>query len=342
MVQKITFSLQTITPLFLAGADQTQAELRPSAFRGGMRYWYRALVGGIVGTDTEELKLVTAQEAALFGATDAGSVLRIRIPEPSLSRQRYQRKSTDYKNINGEDYLLWSMFPRNSAARACFPSQTTFPIIISAHDNKDDLFKRGLAAFWLLTHLGGIGSRSRRCAGSLQVQVAPDDALPIELSFAVSPTLEALRQQLSEGIKIARTLCGCTQPPALNRASFDVLSASTCQIWLLSDNGKPWQSPEAAMNTIGKHLHDYYRNSINNQQRKIFGLPVQNLDSHTRLPSPLHLSLKKLEGEKYVCVAVLFKTDITIGQNRDLADYEPIKDWIKTCFSGKSACEVGL
>lgn len=39
----ITFELETVTPLFLAGADQTEAELRPPAFRGALRYWFRAM-----------------------------------------------------------------------------------------------------------------------------------------------------------------------------------------------------------------------------------------------------------------------------------------------------------
>lgn len=39
----ITFNLETVTPLFLAGANQTEAELRPPAFRGALRYWFRAI-----------------------------------------------------------------------------------------------------------------------------------------------------------------------------------------------------------------------------------------------------------------------------------------------------------
>ena len=48
-MQEVTFDVQTVTPLFLAGADQATAELRAPSFRGEMRYWLRALVGGLVG-----------------------------------------------------------------------------------------------------------------------------------------------------------------------------------------------------------------------------------------------------------------------------------------------------
>ena len=62
-MQEVTFTLQTITPLFLAGADQTKAELRAPSFRGLMRYWQRALVGGMV----PDLDIVKNVEAASPG-----------------------------------------------------------------------------------------------------------------------------------------------------------------------------------------------------------------------------------------------------------------------------------
>ena len=35
-MQEVTFEVETITPLFLAGADQATAELRAPSFRGGI------------------------------------------------------------------------------------------------------------------------------------------------------------------------------------------------------------------------------------------------------------------------------------------------------------------
>ncbi len=68
-MQEVTFTLQTITPLFLAGADQTKAELRAPSFRGVLRYWLRALVGGLVGADDTGLRQVIEVEADVFGTT---------------------------------------------------------------------------------------------------------------------------------------------------------------------------------------------------------------------------------------------------------------------------------
>ena len=87
-MQEVTFTLQTITPLFMAGADQTTAELRAPSFRGPMRYWQRALVGGLVGTNAKGLQTVAEEEAAIFGATDAGSVMQVRISKQQVTPKR--------------------------------------------------------------------------------------------------------------------------------------------------------------------------------------------------------------------------------------------------------------
>src|SRR6266702_2797554 len=76
---KVIFTLRTLTPLFLAGADQAAAELRAPSFRGLMRYWQRALVGGLVGTTSQGLEKVKETETAVFGATDTGSAVSIKV-----------------------------------------------------------------------------------------------------------------------------------------------------------------------------------------------------------------------------------------------------------------------
>lgn len=43
MSRTLTVTLETVTPLFLGGADPRGApELRAPAFRGALRYWLRA------------------------------------------------------------------------------------------------------------------------------------------------------------------------------------------------------------------------------------------------------------------------------------------------------------
>ncbi|MDW8109975.1 MAG: type III-B CRISPR module RAMP protein Cmr1, partial [Candidatus Kryptonium sp.] len=42
-MHEITLSCSVITPMFMAGADGRTPEIRPSEFKGMMRWWWRAI-----------------------------------------------------------------------------------------------------------------------------------------------------------------------------------------------------------------------------------------------------------------------------------------------------------
>src|SRR5450432_1625738 len=172
------FEVQTLTPLFLSGADLNTAELRPPALRGMLRYWQRALLGGIIGTDTQGLARVQQAENALFGSIHQRSAVTIRIAHASsLPRPFHERmkiRQGEFWRSTGTGYLLWSMAQSGrqdrdnfKPARYYFPPDTTFQITLTVSTGNENLLHQAIAALWLLTHLGGLGSRSRRCAGSL-------------------------------------------------------------------------------------------------------------------------------------------------------------------------------
>jgi hypothetical protein len=63
---QIDLALETVTPLFLGGADpRGDPELRPASFRGLLRFWFRALVTGVIGDGN--LPTLREAEAAVFG-----------------------------------------------------------------------------------------------------------------------------------------------------------------------------------------------------------------------------------------------------------------------------------
>src|SRR5437660_10544722 len=77
-MQEVIFEVETITPLFLAGADQETAEIRAPSFRGEMRYWLRALVSA----NAKNLETVMVAETKVFGSTDVSSMVGVRISQP--------------------------------------------------------------------------------------------------------------------------------------------------------------------------------------------------------------------------------------------------------------------
>jgi CRISPR type III-B/RAMP module RAMP protein Cmr1 len=73
--------IRFITPCFCAGANQLAAEIRPSAFRGELRWWFRCIGG------------TSEQENLVFGGTadknPRASTLLIRVSEIKLSDSPY-------------------------------------------------------------------------------------------------------------------------------------------------------------------------------------------------------------------------------------------------------------
>ena len=292
-MQQVTFTLRTLTPLFLAGADQTQAELRAPTFRGLMRYWYRALVGGMVGANERTLAHVAKAETSIFGATDTGSSIAVRISDASEDAQQYWKEGSR-ASVSGKDYFLWSMAESGRGKltykpdRFFFPQDTTFQITLSSRGNDDAALQQAVGAFWLLTHLGGVGSRSRRCAGSVAAQVTDESFAGFR--FDMPKDLESLHNQLHEGILRARQVVQQNTPDLpLTRvplASFDALAQQTCKIWILRDNNQRWSTPDDAMRALGTSLQ-FYRSNFSLQGREVFGLPLGR--NMARRASPLLL-----------------------------------------------------
>ncbi len=333
----VTFNLRALTPVFIAGADQSRAELRAPSFRGLMRYWLRALVGGLTGTDAVGLQKVRQAETDLFGATDTGSAVSIQVTAASNEAREFtERVSVRVGNTwqaTGKGYLLWSMVRSGrpekgnvKPARWYFPPGTTFQVTLSTHGSENAKLKQAVAAFWLHTHLGGIGSRSRRAAGSLAVQAEKNSS--IEFPFQTPASAAALKQQIEQGIALSRGLYA-SEKRSIQEALFDILAPGFCRIWILQDE-QPWPNAEIAMQKLGERLQDY-RSRIPIGRRKVFGLPLMPIIRDKRRASPLLLRVAELQGNRYVGIAVLFKTT---GSDIRIEDYDVIEKWTNE-FRGK-------
>ncbi len=276
-------------------------------------------------------------ETALFGATDTGSAVVIRVSAPSREPKEFTEQISvrigGTWQATGKGYLLWSMaksgrVEKNNLkpARWYFLPGTCFRVTLAIRNKDDTKQKQAIAAFWLLTHLGGIGSRSRRCAGSVTIPSPVHEVYGFP--FGQPTSKEALKQQIEQGIKAARGLYG-VERRTLKEAHFDALAPDACRIWILQDE-QPWNSADTAMKEIGERLQSY-RGGIAIGRRKIFGLPLMPIIKDRRRASPLLLRVAKLSGNRYVGIAVLFKT---VGSDINVSDYTFIEKWVNA-FSGK-------
>jgi len=236
--------LEAVTPLWIGGADR-QAELRPPAMRGCLRYWFRAMAGGLL---QESLPEIFAAESAVFGGTTRASTVVVRLfgsPQTSVS------VGGDAEQFPGLGYMFWSVFQQNRDA--ILPGERfrmrlsvrPFPFaaveVAGRKLEKADSFELAAASLWLLTRLGGVGARSRRGAGGLRALSEPDGwpaSLPPLVSGARTPAELAI--ELSTGIQRVRRAARWMARPPADPSSYDVLHERVCQLYLADKVFDTW------------------------------------------------------------------------------------------------------
>ena len=150
---KLAVTLETVTPLFLGGALPREApELRPPSFRGVMRYWLRAALGGILGD--RNLEDLHEAESAVFGKTGRASPVEVRLANQQLSYQAYDPLPHKETNVRFTGYT-----PRQS-----------FHLTLSGLRADAISWRCAIGALLLSVGLGGLGRRSRRGFGTLRVR----------------------------------------------------------------------------------------------------------------------------------------------------------------------------
>jgi CRISPR-associated protein Cmr1 len=333
----VTLTVKAITPLFLGGANpREEPELRPASFRGALRFWLRAALGGVIGDDDDALKRLRCLEAGVFGDTERGSVVGVRL-HGSLPQMRDfdLDRNRGIQNRIGHDYFYYSTRLRPNYRVPFTPSQpetqSTVALTLSTRlpaETGSAALKRAAAASWLLTHLGGLGMRARRCGGSLQ---AVGGGLPDLPNFPVTAsTSKELQSEIGQGLQQVCAMLGTRQRPSRN---FDVLDHEVCKVWVIGDES-PWNSWKDAVEAMGAAMQTFRtgqgagRNTINS----IFGVPIRNGPNHglQRRASPLWLRVTQLTSGQFVGVATLFTADFKKGTHEVGGGYALIEQFIKT------------
>ncbi len=264
-----TFTLELVTPAFLAGARQQKedCELRSAALRGLLRWWWRTMHAARVDPAT-----LRRLESTVWGNTEAPGAVTLRLepiapaPSPLLYdkeqiRQTHQLpRPSDRKTAQGLFYLSYGMHD-GGRQRYFLPQETRWKLTLSARDSfypanaRDgrrvaaaNIMGQAHAALSLLCRFGGIGSKSRKGFGSLSADMGVG---------------------LSECTKTAadfRALCaiannGRSDSPALE----DLLG--TLEISLSTKNY--WE----ALDQLGFAVQDFAKKYRHRAEKKALGLP---------------------------------------------------------------------
>jgi len=197
-IELIEFKVKFITPLLIHGAKPREADtigLTGKALRGCWRFWFRALVGGMVQNISKE-KLLEL-ESKIFGSSDEkfGATFRILIETlsmmPGSTKIEFSSRTVPFKGYKEGCSFLVRIIPRSN---------------INKKDDRSgvDIL---LSTIWLWANLGGIGQRARRGFGSPVIHIDNNSipecfaklGLPIKQSFE---TDTELKEHLKKGLKV--------------------------------------------------------------------------------------------------------------------------------------------
>ena len=284
-MNSITFTCEVVTPMFVAGADGKKPELRAPSIKGVLRFWWRAMHGhlpidDIKIPDDEVQKGLRSQETEIFGGGGENarrSQVTIRIKQRDLLRDEcslWEEIPHDpRKNKNGEPYnvpksevagihyLLYSAFMNE---RGYFKAGSIFELSLDSRDLHS--LKEAINAFSALVYFGGLGSRTRRGAGSIFIKKIECSAISV-----LSETLKIFdtRSISNRDDLVSRlhTIFGSTS----TKGKYSTLNGAKIYVFDHLDN---W---EKALETLGKPFKDY-RSSV---KWKIsdtpnFGFPINH------------------------------------------------------------------
>ena len=189
--ESMTFDLEVVTPMFLAGAKNKAAIdkfepglatdiehefLRPTSVKSMLRWWWRAVA------PHNDAAILHDAEGAIFGDTKHGQGLTV----TTQHHVGWKSGTGSMPPSASLGYLLGQGLYhfRDGVVRPAVYPGSTAKVMIKGHLSQD--VKNAVALFSLL---GGLGSRSRRGWGSVSSTAFPKD-------------LNDLRAQLSNLMKI--------------------------------------------------------------------------------------------------------------------------------------------
>ena len=205
-MKSISFLCEVVTPMFLAGADVDEPEIRPPSIKGALRWWWRALNGNL---SREQL---WQKEAELFGVGgDQAKRSKVNIlvkngfvdvSSNNLPEKRYAATRARGQ-VDIMSYLSYGV--KNS--RRYIPPRTVFEIeLVFSKKLSDNDIEMIIKSFRVLSKYGSIGARSRNGYGCFKIKgVINENQLKgnSEISFIAERTAEF--PSFSNGLRLFKT-----------------------------------------------------------------------------------------------------------------------------------------
>ena len=285
-MDSVEFDLEVVTPMFLGGANTTDAELRVPSIKGMLRFWWRAMRA------ENDFGKLAQSEAEIFGGVGEGqgkSKLSISISGynnlmpgkdflDEIGFKKNGKRIVKKENL-GIGYLFYSTFTLRDKGKPILkkyllPGQN-FKLKLSG--TTEQSLGNGLAALWLAIYFGGFGARARRGAGNLAIISLNGSLINIEeIKDIFMPIHDTtLKSFIKAGFSWAKGIIG-------QKATDKYSNLSDTKMFLGTGHSEnEWKS---ALNKIGLIYKDY-RTAIKGKlfRGPHYGIPVMHSGFKTRL-----------------------------------------------------------
>lgn len=200
-METIAFNCRFITPAFLGGADpKGTPELRAPSIKGALRFWWRAMHADLPIADLKK------KEAELFGGMYSENGKEVAVRSKVLVRVEMVEEIIS-KNLDRSIPVKYMAY--GAEKRAYFDVGTRFKVCLNILEKdalkRENIKKEVLAAFSLLTQLGGIGSKSRNGFGAFHSDEARPLSQLIQLDIIQNGQVEPKFTGLSNKVQIYQT-----------------------------------------------------------------------------------------------------------------------------------------
>jgi len=313
-VEKIVFTCESVTPMFMYGADGTTPELRPASIKGIMRFWWRAINGNL------PLKELKETENDIFGSTNKKSSFSIKVKILTQLESSYNNLINEIKKFDGIQYNFYHIFLKNEGKK--YFKKLKFDLEIKFYNKK--YIEEILKTLVIINYFGGFGTRNRRGAGSVSLKIKNPEILEEKIKnvktikeitnlFDTSKVKnkEELKKHIKEIFKII---------PITSNTLYSTLYK---QIYIFEAQ-KDWKK---ALETIAKPFREF-RNSHKSDLYNTpnFGIPIKHKngsifigakiekdeckDKKQRRASPLIFKILKISENIYFPIIIWLEGDL--------------------------------
>ena len=330
-MKRIEAKFQVVTPCFLGGANhEEEAELRLPSIKGVLRFWWRALNYSQIAKGAQKknngiIASLWEKEGKLFGTSDSDKdkgqsslIMRLGAGNQNLPEIKAGEVLCDKNGENvgkGAIYLGYGVMEtidswnkRTKAGqltRPCLKAPFEFTLQIGAKEQKH--LEDALPALKLLGLLGGLGSKSRKGYGSLNLMELKVDGIDAWQKPANENDYEKCLMDLLK--------------PALEYQQEPRISAFSSKSHICLTQFKGNKGMEV-INSYGQEMQDYRRGK---KGKEVFGLPQgkERPKKYDRRASPLFFHVHKI-GREFVGVALLLRSQFLPENERISANRKPV------------------